>query len=118
MQVIHNAGSKQAFFDWLSTGNANKYSPSVAVSCIDRISEYAINKKIYHTDFWCITQPNDFEHIYTKILDAILLSILNRSRYKTFIVVGRLYLKFLREKLFSNVGADADVEGMHISVSP
>ncbi len=118
MQVIHNAGSKQAFFDWLSTGNANKYSPSKVISFIERISEYAINKKVCHTDFWYITQPGDFEQIYTKILDAILLSTLDRSTYKIFIVVGQLYLKFLREKPFSNVGAVADVERMHLSVTP
>jgi hypothetical protein len=118
MQVIHNAESKQAFFDWLSTGNANKNSPSKVVSFIERISEYAINKKICYTDFWCITQPSDFEHIYTKILDAIQLNTLDRSTYKTFIVMGQLYLKFLEEKLFSNVGDDADGEGIHISVTP
>lgn len=118
MQVIHDAGPKQAFFDWLSTRNANKYSPSMAVSCINRISEYAINKNICHTDFWCITQPSDFEHIYTKILESKLLKILDRNTYKTFIVVGQLYLKFLMEKQFSNDVTDVDCEGMHISVTP
>lgn len=118
MQVIRNAESKQAFFDWLSIGNANKYSPSRVVSCFEKISEYAINKKICYTDFWCITQPGDFEHIYTKILDEILLSTLDRSIYKIFTVVGQLYSKFLRDNLFSNVGTDADGEGMHISVTP
>lgn len=117
MQVIHNAESKQAFFDWLSIGSANKYSPSKVVSCIDRISEYAVNNKICHTDFWSITQPSDFERIYTKILDGMLLSILDKSTVKIFIGVGQLYLKFLREKPFSNVGAGTDVERMHISVT-
>lgn len=118
MGEIDNAGSKQAFFDWLSIGNANKYSPTKVVSLIERISAYAINKKICHTDFWRIMQPSDFEHIYSKILDALLLSTLDRSTFKAFIVAGQLYLKFLREKPFSNVGADADGEGMHISVTP
>ena len=117
MGVIHNAGLKQAFFDWLSSGNVNKHSPSKVVSFIERISEYAFNKKIYHTDLWCITQPGDFEHIYTKILDAIQLSILDRSIYKTFVAVGQLYLKFLKEKSFSNVGAGDDVESMQLSVT-
>jgi hypothetical protein len=118
MQVIHNAGSKQAFFDWLSTRDTKKCSPSVVVSCIDIISEYAIYKEICHTDFWYITHPSDFEHIYTKILDALPLSSLDRSMYKTFIVMGQLYLEFLREKPFSNVVADADSEGMYKSVTP
>ena len=118
MGVIHKAGSKQAFFDWLSMGNASTYSPSKVVFCIDRISEYAISKKICQTDFWCITQPSDFEHIYTKILGSNLLRISDRNIYKTFIVVGQLYLKFLREKLFSNDGNDIDCGGKHISVTP
>lgn len=112
MRTIHNAGSKQAFFDWSTTENANKYSISVAITCIERISEYYINKKICHTDFWGIMQPDDFDQIYTKILDAKLLRILGRKTYKTyktFIIVGQLYLKFLKEKLASNIGADAEV---------
>ena len=116
IRVIHNAGSKQAFIDWLSTRNANKYSPSKVVSFIDRISEYAINKNIYHTDFWCITQPDDFEKIYTKILDLLALRILDKSKYKALIVVGQLYLKFLREMPFSNVVTNASGEEMHISI--
>lgn len=118
MGVIDNAGSKQAFFDWLSTRNTNKYSPSAVVSCIDRISEYVINKKIYHTDFWRIIQPNDFEHLYKKFLDAIPLNTLDTNTYKIFNDMGQLYLNFLTEKPFSNVGANGDDEGMNISITP
>lgn len=117
MRVIHNAESKQAFFDWLSTRNVNKYSPSVVVSCIDRISEYVINKKIHHTDFWRIIQPGDFEQVFKKFLNAIPPNSLDTSAYKVFVDMGQLYLNFLGEKPFSNVGADADGERMQKSVT-
>jgi len=102
-----STNTKQAFFDWLTAGNAKKYSPSVAVACIDKISEYAVNKKICHTDLWSVTQHSVFKPIYTKILDTKLLRIMEKDTYKTFIIVGQLYKKFLREKPWNQANSES-----------
>lgn len=94
-----NATSKrEEFFKWLSDGNAKKYSPSVCMNCLDRISEYAIQKKIISINIWNITQRSVFQPIYNRLLEAKLLRITEKNTYKIFIVVGQLYLRFLKEK--------------------
>lgn len=93
--------TKNAFFGWLSAGNAKKYSPYVIVACLDRISEYALSKKISFSDLWSITKPSVFKPMYKKLLEAKLLRITDRNIYKVFIVAGQLYLKFLNEKPFA-----------------
>ena len=89
---------RAAFLEWLSAGNAKKFSPSVCVACLDKISEYARHKKICTYSLWEITQHSVFKPIYLKVLDAKLLRITDRNTYKVFTVAGQLYLKFLKEK--------------------
>lgn len=96
---------KNSFFKWLSAGNAKKYSPETTVACIDRISEYALGKKISFADLWSITKPDVFKPIYNKLLEAKLLRITDRDTYKVFIVAGQLYLKFLKVKPWTAVVA-------------
>ena len=40
------ASTRDAFIVWLSDGNDKKFTPQVAVTCLDGISEYVISKKI------------------------------------------------------------------------
>lgn len=89
---------RDVFLQWLSVGNAKKFSPFVCVSCLDTISEYILHKKIYSVSLWDITQHNIFKPIYMKVMDAKLLRITDRNAYKVFIVAGQLYLRFLKEK--------------------
>lgn len=93
--------TKNAFFGWLSVGNAKRYSPSVIVACLDKTSEYALSNKISFSDLWSITKPSVFKPIYNKLLETKLLRITDRNTYDVFIVAGRLYLKFLKEKAFT-----------------
>ncbi len=85
--------TKKAFLRWLSAGNAKGHSPSVTFACLDKISEYALVKKISFTDLWSIRKPNVFKPIYTKLLDAKLLRITDKDTYRVFIVAGQLYDK-------------------------
>lgn len=89
---------RDAFLEWLSIGNAKKYSPSVCVTCLDKISEYALHKKISLVSVWDITQHSVFQPVYNRLLEAKLLRVTEKNTYKVFIVAGRLYLKFLKEK--------------------
>ncbi len=98
MQDIRFFGLKQEFIKWINAGNSESYDLNVAVSCLEKVSEYAIRKKISQTSFWNISQYFTFELIYQKLLTSIQMQILERNTYKTFINVGKLYLKFLKEK--------------------
>ena len=97
---------RECFYMWLSAGKTKKFSPNSCVSCLDSVSEYAIKKKICICSLWTITQFSVFEPVYRKLLDAKLLRITEKNTYKTFIVAGQLYAKFLKEK--SWVKADSD----------
>lgn len=89
---------RDEFLEWLSVGNAKRHSPSVCIACIDKISEYAIRKKISIVSIWDITQYSVFQPVYKRLLDEKLLRITENSTYKIFNVAGQLYLKFLKEK--------------------
>lgn len=98
MQDIRIFGLKQEFIKWINAGNSESYDLSVVVSCLEKVSEYAIRKKICQTSFWNISQYFTFELIYQKLLKSVQMQILERNTYKKFIHVGKLYLKFLKEK--------------------
>lgn len=89
------------FACWLSNGNTKKISSQAAVDCLDKVSEYLIAKKI-SCSIWEISKPNLYKTVYQKVLNAKLFRVMERNTYKTFIVVGQLYLKFLKEKPFEN----------------
>ncbi|MDP3043829.1 MAG: hypothetical protein Q8N93_00245, partial [Bacillota bacterium] len=57
---LASLSKRDAFLEWLSVGNATKYSPSVCVACLDKISEYALRKKISLVSVWEITQHSVF----------------------------------------------------------
>lgn len=89
---------RDSFLEWLSDGNAKKYSSSACVTCLDKISEYALRKKISFVSVWDITQHSVFKLIYNRLLEAKFLRITEKNTYKIFVVAGQLYLKFLKEK--------------------
>ena len=91
------ASMKETFIAWLTTGNAKKYHPQSAVACLDKISEYVVHKNV-SCSIWELTKPSVFQPVYRKVLEAKLLRIMERNTYKTFTVVGQLYMKFLKEK--------------------
>jgi len=99
---LASLSKRDAFLEWLSAGNVKKFSPTVCVSCLDKISEYAVQKRICSVSLWDITQHSVYKPIYQKVLDAKLLRITDRSTYKVFIVAGQLYLKFLKMKPWSH----------------
>jgi len=113
---LTSLSKRDAFLEWLSVGNAKKYSPSVCVVCLDKISEYALHKKINLVSVWDITQHSVFQPVYNRLLETKLLRVTEKNTYKVFIVAGQLYLKFLKEKPWArkattNEGiAGADVE--------
>lgn len=102
---LASVSMRDEFIEWLSEGNAGKYSPNTEVVCMDKISEYALRKKISSVDIWSITQYDMFHAIYQELLGAKLLRITNRNIYRVFVFVGQLYLKFLKDKPFSHKSA-------------
>jgi hypothetical protein len=89
---------RENFLNWLADGNAKKYSVEVILTCLDKVSDYSIQKKISVVGIWEYMQFNAFKQMYNKLLEAKMLRVTDRSTYKVFIVVGQLYLKFLKEK--------------------
>lgn len=89
---------RESFFNWLVDGNAKKYSVEVILSCIDKISDYAIKNKISIISFWEYIHAVAFKDVYNKVLEAKLLRITDNRTYKVFILAGQLYIKFLKQK--------------------
>ncbi len=90
---------RKEFQKWLARSTAKKkYSAEVFLSCIDRISEYAIHKEISPISLWEYTQFSAFKPIYNKLSKSKMLRVSDIKTYKIFITVGPLYLEFLKEK--------------------
>lgn len=98
---LASVSMRESFFNWITENNAKKYPPEVILSCLDRISEYAIRKKISSNSIWEYTQLSAFQFMYEKLLGAKFLRITDSNTYKIFIVAGKLYMRFLKEKPFA-----------------
>lgn len=95
---LASVSMREKFYKWLADGNAKRYPVRVILSCIDKVSDYAIQKKISSVSIWEYMQFNAFKPLYNKLLEAKLLKVTDKSTYKVFITAGQLYLKFLKEK--------------------
>ena len=116
-----NLSMRNEFQRWLTDGNARKYAPEVVISCMDRISEYAVRKKIATGSLWEYAHYNAFSPIYKKLLEAKLLRITDRNTHKVFITAGQLYLRFLKDKPFARKEATSflsDETKRELSVVP
>jgi hypothetical protein len=102
MVSLENDSMRASFFEWLSNGHAKKYAPETCLSCLDKVSEYAKVRKICAYSLWNITQQSVFKPVYQKLLDAKLFRIADKAAYRVFIEVGKLYLKFLKDKPWKN----------------
>ena len=109
-----SASMRDAFSEWLSDGNVKRFSPQVTIACLDKISEYVKSKKI-SCSLWEISKPSVFKPVYQKVMDAKLLRIMERNTYKTFTIVGQLYMKFLKEKPWEVI-ADEESKTSFVSV--
>jgi hypothetical protein len=89
---------REEFNKWLVEGNVKKYPVGIILSCIDKVSDYAIQKKISPVGIWEYMQFKAFKPVYNKLLETKLLKITDKSTFKIFIISGQLYLKFLKEK--------------------
>ncbi|MDO8872214.1 MAG: hypothetical protein Q7V05_05735 [Methanoregula sp.] len=93
---------RKEFQKWLAKSTARKkYSAKVFLSCIDRISEYALHKEISTASLWEYTQFSTFKPIYEKLSKAKTLRVSDKKTYRVFIVAGPLYMEFLKEKPFA-----------------
>lgn len=97
-----SASMREEFQEWLKDGKAKKHSPEMILSCFDRISDYAVRKKISGYSLWEYKKHDAFKPVYNRLLEAKLLRVLDGSAYKVFIVAGQLYLRFLKEKPWKN----------------
>jgi hypothetical protein len=101
---------RKEFQKWLAKSKAGKkYSAKVFLSCLDRISEYALHKGISTVSLWEYTEFSAFKPIYKKLSKAKTLRVSDKKTYKVFIVAGPLYLEFLKEKPFARKVEDVVV---------
>ncbi len=89
---------REEFKKWLFDGNARGYSPKVILSCIDKISEYALNNEMVEENLWEYKNPRVFGQIYTNLISSKSLRIADRKTRKAFITAGKFYQNFLKEK--------------------
>ncbi|MEN6384668.1 MAG: HTH domain-containing protein [Phycisphaerales bacterium] len=89
---------KDSFFVWLSDGRAKKYHPTVYLSCIDKVSEYLIRRKISSINLWEITNFGLFKSIYNKAINDNLFKATDKKTHTVFVQVGKAFLKFLKSK--------------------
>jgi len=89
---------KEAFFQWLSDGHAQKYPASEYLSCIDKVSVYLTRRKITPMNLWKYTKYEVFKSIYDQAINDKIFRITDRKTYVTFIEVGQVFLKFLKSK--------------------
>jgi hypothetical protein len=92
---------RACFLGWLSAGNARQYSPDSSVHFIDKISEYVLQRKMCSIGLWNITQRAVFKNIYDGLLNDKLFRITEKNAYRAFLTIGKLYLKFLKERPFA-----------------
>ncbi|MDR2869874.1 MAG: hypothetical protein LBV04_05455, partial [Deferribacteraceae bacterium] len=95
--VLH-ASMREAFDAWLINENIKEYSSEAVIACMDKVSEYALAKKILRCSLWDVKTYDLFKSIYKKLRETMLLRISDKNMYSTFLVAGQLYLKFLKEK--------------------
>lgn len=104
---------RDEFKYWLADGNARKYSPEITLSCMDKISEYAVRRKMSTVGLWEYTNHSAFNQVYHRLTGAKLLRITDKNTHKVFIVAGQLYLRFLEEKSFTRKKAVIPVDDEH-----
>lgn len=114
----NNMSMRYEFQRWLTGGNTKKYTPEVVLSCMDRISEYAVRKKIATNSLWEYAHYNAFSPIYKKLIEAKMLRITDRNTHKVFITAGQLYLRFLKDKPFARREAISDEAERELAVVP
>ena len=83
--IYSSMDMRDEFQKWLADGNARKYSPDVILSCMDRVSDYAINKKMAEGSLWEYIHANVFNSVYKKLTESKLFRIADRNTYKVFI---------------------------------
>lgn len=89
---------RDAFGEWLAVSNIKRFSPTVCMSCLDKVSDYAVQNKICKISLWSITHYNVFQSIYNKLLEVKMLRVTEKDTYKVFIIAGKAYIRFLKDK--------------------
>jgi hypothetical protein len=89
---------KEAFSTWLTDGNAKKYSPTIYLNCMDKVSGYLIRRKISCFDLWQYTNIELFKKIYNKAINDGLFRATDKRTHTVFVDVGQDFMKFLKSK--------------------
>ncbi|MCL1988674.1 MAG: hypothetical protein FWG64_12015 [Firmicutes bacterium] len=93
------ASKKVVFMNWLIDGSTlHSLDSKIIVSCIDRVSKYALDKKFCTSLFWELDSSEEFQPIYDKLLESKLFRFTKSELYNTFKTVGLIYIKFLTEQ--------------------
>lgn len=94
---------RKEFQCWLAYGNTRKHSSEIILSCMDKISEYAVNRKISKCNLWEYTNHSTFNQAYQRLIGTKLLRLTDKNAHKVFIDAGQLYLRFLKERSFASI---------------
>lgn len=93
---------QEEFAAWIQATYGNKYSVKMCLECISDASDYAVNHHITKANFWDINDYKEFNRIRVKMSGSRIFRFFNRSLYKNFDKVGKLYSDFLKEVFISD----------------
>lgn len=88
---------QEEFAAWIQATYGNKYSVKICLECISDASDYAVNHHITKANFWDINDYKEFNRIRVKMSGSRIFRFFNRSLYKNFDRIGKLYSDFLKE---------------------
>lgn len=104
-----STSTRDDFSRWAFDGNAKKLSPQATVACLDKVSEYLVGNKI-SCSVWELLKPSLYKTVYQIVLDSKMFRITERDTYKIFIVAGKVYLKFLKERPWKNSSPSLEID--------
>lgn len=100
--TVESGTIRLAFYDWLTNEYAKKFSPEHIVDSFDNISEQLLRRKLSPFPLWEITNYAIFKTIYDEAINDKLFRVTDKKTHASLMQIGRLYLKFLKNKTYLN----------------
>lgn len=85
-----------AFCTWISECYPKKHDIGSIIASWEQVSEQLFRLKLSLVSLWTITNKRAFKIIYNRVINNKLFRRTDRKMYKTFVCIGKLYLKFLK----------------------
>ena len=120
MQTKNELNNQEAFYQWLIKSGKNDNYANMVIDSFQRISLYAINKKISKFNVFELNTEKDVNLFYNNILSYKLFRIMHKDLHKFILKNGKLYTFFLKENHNNSSNSsnktNMSVEGMNVII--